>query len=385
MRAWQRHLTPGGQRVAAIAPALASCTLVAVGVQLFLAFDREHAHFAYAMMFGGAVMAVVGSGMIVWPVPRAVFGQLEAMPGAAHGAAKVRRDMAWQTLFTLVHNSIFVALAVDFVFSDLTDRGGSGLTSSQQWGFVWTLVWFWLCGNYSALAHFACRDINSAVQFKMMLPGESALQVLLAATTRLANDVDAGLPVADLERRLVGMREVMAQLWSAVAVSLGMLVGISLVIILTFVVCVVEPNPPAWYIYDAVALCPALFMLPLTAARIQAQMRRIPIALSVRACKAGYGDSNGDGLDVEAPGQGASGAAAATRPGFEMEVRSAFHEQRGPLRQLQLDLLLTRMDKMRLGWYILDVPVTSALMTRLRAVAAAIMLVIMRESDILSF
>lgn len=421
-----RRLTVHDQRVFCSIHYLSLCFELVSGILLLLTFDTEHAHFGYAGVFGGAGFVTYAIVSALFPVSPEVFGRLAVMPGAPSGAAKLAATETAQLLFTVVHNVAVIALTADFMFSDLAGRGGAGITTAQRWAVVLALAVFVGPGTVMSLASLTSARCRRGVAYTTA--GETALAVLLAGVTRFADDVEAGLPLRQLERRLLALREIMVSLRVSAAASVVLVLTLAAEIVGSVVVCIIEwPHPPAVFVYASVALIPAFFFTPLTPARVDAELRRVPVAISVRACGGG-GDGGGgasaesdtssdvDDVDdletgslddvarVEAEQVGeevTTLTAAAGTSAFETEVRHALQEQRGLLRhqrsslrhqrnalrrqraaqrKQQLDLLLTRIDRMRLGWYVMGVPVTSTLLVRVRALAVALTIFLLRDT-----
>lgn len=385
---WGRLLTVRTQRGFTLALSPPLVMFGVAGIQMLRVFDADHAYFAYGHLAAGATFAVMSVVAFANPVPPEAFGRLALLPGAGTAVTKMLSESTCQTVFTALHNVVVVALTALFMLSDLSGRGGSGASNSLRWSVVVSMMVALgptIVLSVGQLACARCAPVSCTLPAPQPMTSETALSALLGATTRLVTDVSAGMPVAKLEWRLLQVREIMAMLWSSAAISVVFFLLMCAMILANFVVCVVEPAPPALFVYTTVSLVVPLFLMPLTAVRVDVQLRRVSVALSVRACQASgrraearAEEEEEEGyVDVEA--QREAGAAGA-KQGFETAVVRALQQQRLDMQQQQLDLLVTRIDKMKLGWHVLGAPVTSTLLARARAVAGAIMLLIWRQN-----
>lgn len=382
LRAWQHGISSGSLRAHLVVVYVGGLARMVCGVALLPLFDADHAYFALPMIVAAAAYSAVFLPEWTAPLPPEIFSRLAEFPAAARTIVAQNAADRRSRVLTLVHNALCIGLLAAFMASDLTGRGSPQPAADTATLRIVVVASYGLSQVLMMTSTTCCRfDRGICGLPQHMIPHETALKMLLAVTTAFADDVEAGLHVADVERQLLQLREVMQLLRGAALRTLGIWASFVMVAVTSVYVCLVEPEPPALYVYFSVGYAVITGVVPLTAARIHSQLARVPVALSVRACETGReaavdgGGKGGD--DLEAAATSAFEAATArTLARQHRELRC----QAQSLRRQELDLLQARIVTMRLGWYVFGTPVSSALLARLRTLAAAIVGLLVRAS-----
>lgn len=380
LREWPRQVSWRRQRATNAVLWFNVSSYIPCGIIILHMFDAQHAHFSYPFLFGGTMYVAMGFLLFAYPVPPVFWKRISAFRGAAPAAAQLKRAQTAEGLMAVLSTTVTAVLYALFTMSDLGPHGGAHATPTLQ---AAATVLYCSTEGLSTL-HFAGVGGGGTCTYPMLIAPETALQLLLAVVTKFADAVEAGMPVAALEEGLLELRELMAMLHGCMLVTIVTFLGFAVWTVSAVVVCVLEPEPPAYFVVLAITMFWLMFFVPLTAARIDAQLRRIPVALSVRACRAGIRHRAGaraanhwrvdSDLDSGGARQRVNPPAA---DGHEPEVAVATEEAEAAG---ALDGLQMRIEKMRLGWYVMGTPVTQSLMARSRAVTTAALLLAARSA-----
>lgn len=405
LKSWQAMMTPRAQlRHLVLFWSAFFFLSFPLGVVVLNLFDADNSVYAWPMLSGGGVFSIVGVWAFLHLTPPAVFGRLAHFPAAAAEAAKIDANERSTTTVLFLMNVAVAGLFVLFITSDLSGRGGAHASEELRRAAVVMMLAVAVptaIRDVAILAGCSCRPMPVA------LTNETPLQLLQAAAKALADSAEAGMPVRELERDLLAIREIVTMLRGAALTSLGFFLAWSVWSVASIAVCVTVPDPPAMFVYDAVSMVSFVYLAPLRPAQVDMHLRRIPVALSVRACRApGDGDADADvkatakagkvgevlagdaggdigGGDVEG---GAATAAVKHRSGGGTrydDVDAMRREQQALRQQLhrqQVDLLRARIPDLRLGWYVVGVPVTNALLARVRGLAVAVTILFVRDA-----